>query len=309
MACLRVKVAFLLLVALIFSTVAFADDLTDQTAANFSRYLKNWPAKHSGLNFEQREMLFEGVIRHPVASFEAMPKYDPEGFIGFCFGRAMAVHLLARSMGLESKSIRKVFVIGALKQGGVVIWRFHVTTIVLGTDKKWYAIDPNLGAPYLLDHWMQKVRQIYDQEARANFYITSADAVVPDVRVFPGPEEEKGEHIIEIAFNPEGRSGFTKVDSYQPRTYRLTRAAAKKYFAFSTEPPPAGFCFQKIRINDNVFSYNNYFNDLIKSFDEASPKAIAALARPQGLVMRSIQESVPSERILRGLSIRFDKLK
>src|SRR4051794_39924629 len=56
-----------------------------------------------GLSEADRRALFQFAVNHPVASpryiqdYEPFPD-DPRRSIGYCFGRAMTVHLKARKM-------------------------------------------------------------------------------------------------------------------------------------------------------------------------------------------------------------------
>ncbi|MDA9951609.1 hypothetical protein N9D31_03435, partial [Oligoflexaceae bacterium] len=103
------------------------------------------PQTKSELTLSEMNHVLSHVITHPVASLldpQNINKYDPQGVIGFCFGRSMAVHLAARKVGLAHSSIRKLFIIGDMRSGADPEWRFHVTTIVKGPNAEWYALDP-----------------------------------------------------------------------------------------------------------------------------------------------------------------------
>ena len=76
--------------------------LYDQIVRGGSAHLKS-------LTAFQRQQLWTAAFRHPVAGLDdekKLAKYYPQGFIGFCFGRAMAAHLLARQLGLAEDSVR-----------------------------------------------------------------------------------------------------------------------------------------------------------------------------------------------------------
>ena len=70
----------------------------------------------SSLSINQTHELYRDTLQNPVTRLEALSPYDPTGFIGFCFGRAMAAQLHARKQQkLDPKVIFKLFVIGDLR--------------------------------------------------------------------------------------------------------------------------------------------------------------------------------------------------
>lgn len=224
------------------------------------------------LSAAERKQIFRDAVNHKVASPAMLSKYDPTGEIGFCFGRAMAVHLLARQQGLAKESIRKLFVIGDLRSGEDPEWRFHVTTLVKGDDGKWYAIDPIMTAPtgpsdsMLAENWIQTVQSVWDRKKRATFYNVSSEAVMPDVREFPEPSKETGHYIIELKFTPNGKTGFSE-RHFGSRTYYLVSDTAETdYFMQVGERPADAFPFVALKINATVFPFRNYFFDLFMSF-------------------------------------------
>ena len=116
----------------------------DQVFRGYETIETTSPSTKTGLDASERQQLFTLSARDKVASIASLDHYDQQN-IGFCFGRAMAAHLIARGMGLGSDSIRKLFIIGDLRSGADPEWRFHVTTLVRGSeDGGWYAVDPAL---------------------------------------------------------------------------------------------------------------------------------------------------------------------
>jgi hypothetical protein len=122
------------------------------------------------LTADERLKLFDVTRLNPVASLsdENIAKYDPQGAIGFCFGRSMATHLIARSQfSLASPSIRFVFIMGDLRSGADPEWRFHATAVVKGSTQdgsnEWYAIDPIFSAPLSLNNWITQVQNLFEQ--------------------------------------------------------------------------------------------------------------------------------------------------
>jgi len=72
--------------------------------------------------------------------------------IGFCFGRAVGVHLLARNRNLTNQAIRKVWAVGAMPADDIT-WSHHVATAVRGAER-WYVIDPLFDYPVPVSAWI-----------------------------------------------------------------------------------------------------------------------------------------------------------
>lgn len=245
---------------------------------------KKSPCTLQGLDARGRNYLFRAIRYNRVARLESLPRYDPDGELGFCFGRAMGTHLIARHMGLAPDAIGKMFIIGDLKSGDVTEWRFHVTTVVTGEDGVLYAIDPIMSGPLSAREWIERVREIWDRKGEAKVYLTPASAILPDVRVFPDPKNEKGENIIELSFDPTGKPGFSKVPSLGSRTYRLSASATIRYFIDAKEEPKDRFDFSGISINGKRYDYNNYFLDLLADIRSA-PREIFLPARVEAAAL------------------------
>ena len=113
--------------------------------------------------------IFRKGFFNPVASFFRVLEYDPRGSIGFCFGRAMTMHIEALRFGLHESSVRKIFVVGDLDN-----WQFHVATIVKGENKKWYVLDPFFLRAVTIDTWVKRWKK-KDQKGNMQIYITNAE--------------------------------------------------------------------------------------------------------------------------------------
>jgi hypothetical protein len=234
-----------------------------------------------GLSAQQRQQLFDTVFHHPVAGLDdgqKLKKYDPKGFIGFCFGRSMAVHLLARQMGLAEGSVRQLFIIGDLRVSAAIEWRFHVTALVRGDDGVWYAIDPLWGGPLAAAAWTASV-QAWDKDHKAHLYLAPADTVLPDLAMVPGPGQETGSHIIELSFDPAGKPGFSPMAELGEGIFAVTSEAAAQYFRVVDSPVKA-FDFESISVNGQTISYNGYFVDLMNDIGGVTPRPMS-FAAPQ----------------------------
>lgn len=237
--------------------------------ALLSRYLElmeRTPQTQMELTSAQRAKLWQAAYVHPVAGMDdpaKLQRYDPTGIIGFCFGRSMAVHLLARGMGLAEGSIRALFVAGDLRSGDKPEWRFHVTTLVRGSDGDWHAVDPIMGGSLSIPEWVETVRRGWDKPRKARFYLAPASAVVPDIRVvMDSPQRETGERLIDLSFDPTSRPGFTP--ALGGLAHELDAAAVRRHF-MSAGAQPLVFDFTGVTINSDHYVYNGYFEDLLRA--------------------------------------------
>jgi hypothetical protein len=255
--------------------------LYERIAASAAR-LKSLPA-------QARQGLWDSAFRHPVAGLDderKLARYDPKGFIGFCFGRAMAVHLLARQLGLAEGSVRKLFAVGDLREGNDPGWRFHVTALVKGEGGQWYAIDPVMAGPMTAAAWLAELRKTWDKQGQARFYLTPAAAVLPELATVPAPGQERGEHLIELSFDPAVQEGFFPAAGLGQGVFSVSRTAAEKHFKAAGR----GFDFDGIAVNGERISYNGFFPDLLRELAFPAPRSMAPFfarpapaARPLGL--------------------------
>jgi hypothetical protein len=131
------------------------------------------------VDFSSIFRLNEITREHVVVASEHSKKYSPEEVdIGYCFGRAMYVHLMLRKMGLQEKSIRKVWALGPIRSPhGDLIWSFHVATAVYTPDG-WMTIDPLSFKPEPVRHWLSRFDG-QSVDGRMRFYVTEASKFGP----------------------------------------------------------------------------------------------------------------------------------
>ena len=265
------------------STSASALRLQEQLLTSYMNLDASYSQSKHFLTQAELKQVFTEAADHPVTSLEKLRKYDPKGFIGFCFGRATAVTLLVRRMSLKSSSIAKLFIIGDLKSGNDPELRFHVTTLVKCEGEKWYAIDPMMtpplakGGPLPIEEWIRIVKTRWDRDDKAVLYVSEEWIIVPDITA--DDEGTTGKHIIELGFNPSTQDGFRKIKTGNYTLHWVERPAELEYFLGILSPGhPSRFellgivipSLAKIGIDPNV-SYNNYFVDLLNSFTRPQP--------------------------------------
>jgi hypothetical protein len=253
------------------------------------------------LSLNQLQDVWRQAFNNKVAGLDdgaKLAKYDPTGIIGFCFGRAMTAHLLARRMGLKAESIAKLFIVGDLRSGANPEWRFHVTTLARGPHKRWYAIDPILDGPMPVEDWISRVERTWDKRRQAQLYLLEPSAIIPDLSQVPDPDKETGQRLIELSFDPTTHPGFTPEPALGARAYRLTAQAAQRYFSSVDETP--SFDFSGITINEGPISYNSYFDELLD--DIATPRSVRSAAQ----AVRALAMEVPLKhaRVTLGLNIQ-----
>lgn len=287
---------------------SYTEGGTDPNAAAFADYAALEAAsgakKIRALSRTQLQRLYRDTTLNPVAELARSAEYDPDGIIGFCFGRAMAAHLLARGLGLEPGAIGKLFIVGDLRSDPAKPeWRFHVTTVVRGKDGDWYAIDPIMHregeayTPLKVSQWIQAVRQGWDSwnpgGAEAKLYLTPADAVLPDITTLPEPED--GTKLNQLNFDPAAH-GIAPSAAANARfgipggaetIYALDDAFAREYFITTGEETEARFNFIGISINGEPIPYRDYFTDLMASIKDgasapqAGARTLSKVSKPR----------------------------
>lgn len=158
------------------------------------------PDRKLALNFEEANALLSDVTNNNIAKYDSRLKYDPQGSLGFCFGRALTAHLLAMKRGVDKNSIRKVFVSGTMNTPDGITWSFHVATLIAKKGGGFWVIDPNFLEVQTLENWFAT----YEKQS-------------PDQR-------------IRIFITPAARFGSEGFGMYSNQKYGLTDAFYNNYF-------------------------------------------------------------------------------
>ncbi len=136
------------------------------------------------LSFSEMQELLAATIKNKQVKESLCGSYNgsPAG-IGFCWGRAMAVHLkaiLPRGSNLHNKSVRKLWAVGHFHTpGNPASWDFHVTTIVRGENGAWYAIDPFFDKPLLAEEWYARLKSTLDPDGTMRIFTSPASRFIP----------------------------------------------------------------------------------------------------------------------------------
>lgn len=90
------------------------------------------------LTNDEADRFYQSFENNPVGSCSA--DYEPGGIkIGFCFGRAIIAHIEALRYGVHPSSIKKIWVVGDMKE-----WGHHVATMIK-TESGWKVFDNETG--------------------------------------------------------------------------------------------------------------------------------------------------------------------
>jgi hypothetical protein len=130
--------------------------------------------RQQSLSRSEVEPLFERVARNPIVRLMKQKKYDPDGDIGFCFGRKFVAYLETLILGVHKSALRNVFVVGNI--GAIEskqTWKYHTALMVKATEGGWWVIDPLLGRVVTLEEWYQR-NNANDLKGDLRLYITNA---------------------------------------------------------------------------------------------------------------------------------------
>lgn len=139
------------------------------------------PGRITAITGAEALMLFEKVMSlDPVRITTGGSNiYDPWNNEGFCFGRAMAVHLLAIKYGVNKESIRKLWVLGNLSSGGNGSWRYHTAAAIKSTNGHWYVLDPILNRVVTANEWYNIMYSSYSVDKRMLLYDSDGNRQFP----------------------------------------------------------------------------------------------------------------------------------
>lgn len=276
------KLCSFILVASFLHNAAFASELRCsnilesvssehlKSQNKFKTFMDRYPGKLKSLPESLSQVLYTSLRDHPVASLDQLPVYDPQGLIGFCFGRSFAEFLLSRRIGLEIPAIRNLFIIGDLRSGVDPEWRFHVTSVIRLSDGQWYAFDPIIpqNKPVPVAEWIKTVKYIWDKQGKAKLYVTSPFQIIPDIRKMAAPDQEKGTDIIDLSFDPKAKSDIQVSQYFGASLDDVTYYEVPDTAPYFLKVNPEGtsqFTFDQLNINGMAISFNNYFSNLFDS--------------------------------------------
>ena len=148
---------------------------------NTVKHFASYKFDSTGANENIVNEVFSELKNSKLNNPDAIKSLDPQGDIGFCFGRAFHVHYMLKKRGVAQKEIAKIFVLGRLMHGKK-IWNFHMATMVKGKDKKWWVIDSLFEKPLALEDWSLKAAKlgVKRKQSHAKIYITAPNKFQPE---------------------------------------------------------------------------------------------------------------------------------
>ncbi len=171
-------------------------EVSDSVVSALNNYKPEFSTgRVDGVDYRQAYHIMDQLKKEAI--YTNYDQYDMGRNVGFCFGRAMYMHLQLLRYGVNKDSIKKVFVVGPMQVPGVM-WQFHVATVVKSKDSDhWWALDTNLGKPVLLEEWVRHYekrstdrsydgffsrfldRPVIDKTKSLRFYITEPSKIGP----------------------------------------------------------------------------------------------------------------------------------
>lgn len=121
------------------------------------------------------QRMLDIVLDHPTIGLRNDDVYmRPNEEMGFCFGRAMYLHLLALKLGVQKESIKKIWAVGPMESDSPGIsWGYHVGLLIFSKEG-WIVLDPNMGRWYRIHEWIDTFSK-KSQDGRIRFYATEPD--------------------------------------------------------------------------------------------------------------------------------------
>jgi len=152
------------------------------------------PKRKAGLSVAEIEALYKAALKNPQVKKSLCGTYNGSGQLGFCWGRAMAVHLQALHSKVSNQSVRKLWAVGEMKSDSIA-WRYHVSTVVRSDQGIWYAVDPIFPGPMPVEEWYANLKAGYAGTEFVRLYST------PAKRFGPGKWEKYNKnHLKEAAY-------------------------------------------------------------------------------------------------------------
>lgn len=204
----------------------FDVETTEKKAAAWNEKVLSWldgigvnrNSRGRADSFDEKKIaeLYQRISTNAVADYNKVKRYDPDGHIGFCFGRAMNVYIEALRMGLAKESVRKIWAVGSMKYNKIY-WRYHVAGIVKRSDGQWMAIDPEYDRPITIQQWHKEVKAM-DADNKLMLFTSAGKRFGPD-----SDEPARPGEIDPTSCDPKARDAYR---GYFKDLMRLSREEA-----------------------------------------------------------------------------------
>jgi hypothetical protein len=116
------------------------------------------------LNKEDASLITRKTHRHPVVGYPNLDRYENCNQ-GFCFGRAVGIHVEALRMRVHPDAIRKIWIVNP-ESGD----RFHVAGLIKSDEDGWWVLDANHMTAMTPEKWVRT----YGGDASHSLFISDA---------------------------------------------------------------------------------------------------------------------------------------
>ena len=127
----------------------------DADIAEFEAYAPGARASQrtgADISYDAADAVIQATYSNPIVNPYNTKYQRPDVQIGYCFGRATFAHIALKKMGLQTSSIRKVWLVGPMTASSVK-WGFHVATSAFVQGLGWRVLDSNIGHPVTVREW------------------------------------------------------------------------------------------------------------------------------------------------------------
>ncbi|RZA07157.1 MAG: hypothetical protein EOP11_08455 [Proteobacteria bacterium] len=144
--------------------------------------LEHAPVDPKALPFSEAQAIeAHRVLDTNIVTSERSKYEQPGTSIGYCFGRAMFVHLWALKNHYRKDQIRKIWAVGSMKTWDNN-WGFHVATMIRdGATGEWRIVDSYLRAPSTPRAWIKVFQAQNKEKQNLRFYITAPEKFTPNL--------------------------------------------------------------------------------------------------------------------------------
>lgn len=155
-----------------FLATSSADEIrqhNQRTFLSLSRDMTSFQ-RPTSISLAYAKNLHRSMFQHPVVGQEAIQYQRQTVKIGYCFGRATYAHLALLKLGLDPRSILKIWAVGPL-QTATDAWDFHVATIARGPQGEWFAMDTYNETAIPVGQWMSLFNSL-STDGKVLFFVT-----------------------------------------------------------------------------------------------------------------------------------------
>jgi len=180
------------------------------------------------INEDQANQLLKWVQKDSkVTPLSNVWKYTTSTGTGYCFGRAVGVHIDALYRGVEKDKILKVWAVGDMGK-----FAFHVATMVQAKEGGWWVIDPILKRPIKIDDWWALMKK-EDKQGNLRLMVSAPQKFANAALIGPGSGRYNNFDLTspfyQNDFLPETIAGQYFTDMMKEFKARIPKAKEKMF--------------------------------------------------------------------------------